>query len=217
MVRLVSYTSNSYVDIVFFQGMCSIPFVPAAGGRWLVLVGLLVSASCALAGGEVNPMTMKLFSPAFGSSEPIPRRYTCDGEDVSPPLRWSGVPGGTRSLALIVDDPDAPDPAAPKMVWSHWVVYNLPPGMDGLPEGIASLPAGALDGINDWNRVGYGGPCPPVGRHRYFFRLYALDAVLPNLERPSRPELLQAMQGHVIAEAELVGTYQRHSAGGPVQ
>ncbi len=162
-------------------------------------------------------MTMKLFSPAFGASEPIPRRYTCDGEDVSPPLRWSGVPDGTRSLALIVDDPDAPDPAAPKMVWSHWVVYNLPPGMDGLPEGIAGLPAGGLDGINDWNRVGYGGPCPPVGRHRYFFRLYALDAVLPNLERPSRPELLQAMQGHVIAEAELVGTYQRHPAGGPVQ
>ncbi len=162
-------------------------------------------------------MTMKLFSPAFGASEPIPRRYTCDGEDVSPPLRWSGVPDGTRSLALIVDDPDAPDPAAPKMVWSHWVVYNLPPGMDGLPEGIASLPAGALDGINDWNRVGYGGPCPPVGRHRYFFRLYALDAVLPNLERPSRQELLQAMQGHVIAEAELVGTCQRHPAGGPVQ
>jgi Raf kinase inhibitor-like YbhB/YbcL family protein len=112
-------------------------------------------------------------------------------------------------LALIVDDPDAPDPAAPKMTWVHWVLYNLPPTVIGLPEGIKALPAGAKEGVNDWKRTGYGGPCPPVGRHRYFHKLYALDAMLPDLNRPTKAKLEQAMKGHIIGEAQLVGTYQK--------
>jgi Raf kinase inhibitor-like YbhB/YbcL family protein len=148
-------------------------------------------------------------SPAFDPGGPIPRRYTCDGADVSPPLAWAGVPAGTRSLVLIIDDPDAPDPAAPRMTWVHWVVYNLPPATGGLAEAADKLPAGAACGLNDWQRADYGGPCPPVGRHRYFHRLYALDMKLPDLGAPGRAELEQAMRGHVLEQAELIGTYQR--------
>jgi len=156
---------------------------------------------------EANAMRFVIQSPAFEEGGSIPSRYTCDGEDVSPPLVWSGIPAGTRSLALIVDDPDAPDPAAPRMVWVHWVLYNLPPDVQGLPEAVVALPPGTLEGRNDWKRTGYGGPCPPVGRHRYFFKLYALDAVLPDLGEPTKAELLDAMKGHVIGEAVLMGTY----------
>jgi len=156
---------------------------------------------------EVHAMNFVIQSPAFEEGGSIPARYTCDGDDVSPPLQWAGVPEGTRSLALIVDDPDAPDPAAPRMVWVHWVLYNLPPDSQGLPEAVEALPAGTLEGINDWKRTGYGGPCPPVGRHRYFFKLYALDTVLPDLGEPNKAELLEAMQGHVLGEAVLMGTY----------
>ena len=152
---------------------------------------------------------MKIASSAFPESGAIPVRYTCEGDDVSPPLAWSGVPRGTRSLALVVDDPDAPDPAAPKMTWVHWVLYNLPPTASALEEAASPLPAGTLEGLNDWKRTGYGGPCPPTGRHRYFHRLYALDTVLPDLHRPTRAKLDQAMRGHVLAEAQLVGTYQK--------
>ncbi len=160
---------------------------------------------------QVTAMSMTLTSPAFEDGDPIPARYTCDDADVTPPLHWSGLPAGTRSLALIVDDPDAPDPAAPKMIWVHWVLYNLPPDTPGLPEAIdpADLPPGTGEGLNDWNRTGYGGPCPPIGRHRYFFKLYALDTVLPDLGTPTKAELLQAMQGHILGEAVLMGTYQR--------
>lgn len=154
-------------------------------------------------------MTMKLTSPAFNPSGDIPTRHTCLGEDLSPALRWSDLPDGTQSLALIVDDPDAPDPKAPKMTWVHWVLYNLPPTAGGLAEGVAALPPGTLEGINDWRRTGYGGPCPPIGRHRYFHKLYALDAVLPDLARPDKARLEQAMQGHILGVAELVGTYQK--------
>jgi hypothetical protein len=139
----------------------------------------------------------------------IPGRFTCDGRDISPVLAWSGIPAGTRSLALIVDDPDAPDPAAPRMVWVHWVLYNLPADSDGLPEAVSTLPAGALEGLNDWKRTGWGGPCPPVGRHRYFFKLYALDTVLADLGRPTKAAIESAMKNHIIETAELVGTYQR--------
>lgn len=156
-------------------------------------------------------MTMHLTSSAFAHQGEIPARYTCDGDDISPPLAWSGVPAGAKSLALIVDDPDAPDPRAPKMTWVHWVLYNLPPGDGGLSEGVRALPAGTLEGLNDWRRPGYGGPCPPVGRHRYFHKLYALDTVLPDLHRPSKAQLEQAMHGHVLAQAELVGTYQKRT------
>jgi len=156
-------------------------------------------------------MTLILTSTAFSPHQEIPLLYTCDGSDQSPPLNWSGVPGGTESLALIVYDPDAPDPAAPQMTWVHWVLYNLPPAATGLVQGIAGpdLPTGTMEGENDWQRTGYGGPCPPIGRHRYFFTLYALDSVLPDLDRPAKAQLEKAMQGHVLAEVELMGTFQR--------
>ena len=153
---------------------------------------------------------MRLTSSAFPHQGPIPAKYTCDGQDVSPPLAWGDVPPGTQSFALIVDDPDAPDPAAPKMTWVHWVLYNLPPHAAGLTEGAGSLPAGTREGINDWKRTGYGGPCPPIGRHRYFHKLYALDTVLTDLGQPTKARLEAAMKGHVLAQAELVGTYQKH-------
>jgi Raf kinase inhibitor-like YbhB/YbcL family protein len=175
---------------------------------------LFVAASLALAplrgGGEEAAMSLSLGSPAFASHAAIPARYTCDGNEASPPLQWRGVPAKAKSLALIVDDPDAPDPAAPQTVWVHWVLYDLPADTDGLPEAVdsARLPPGTREGTNDFGRTGYGGPCPPVGRHRYFFKLYALDTVLPDLGRPDKARLLAAMKGHVVAQAELVGTYQ---------
>ena len=155
-------------------------------------------------------MTMAISSPAFEPEGEIPAIYTCDGKDISPPLRWSGLPEGTQSLVLIMDDPDAPDPAAPKMTWIHWLLYNLPPDANGLPEGAqhSELRAGTLEGANSWGRTGYGGPCPPIGRHRYFFKLYALDTVLSDLHRPEKRDLLRAMRGHVLAEAVLMGVYQ---------
>lgn len=165
--------------------------------------------------GREADMTMTLESPAFAHDGAIPALHTCEGRDASPPLRWSGVPAAARSLALIVDDPDAPDPAAPKRVWVHWVLYNLPRDANGLEEAVSSagLPAGTREGRNDWGRTGYGGPCPPIGRHRYFHKLYALDTVLPDLQQPDKAGLLKAMQGHVIAEAELVGTYRKNTGG----
>ena len=155
-------------------------------------------------------MTLTLTSSGFQSKGTIPKRYTCDGENTSPPLAWTGVPPGTKSLALIVDDPDAPDPARPKMTWVHWVLYNLPPADGGLPEGVSApaLPPGTLPGKNDWQAAGYGGPCPPIGRHRYFHKLYALDVALPDLRQPAKAALEAAMKGHILAQAELVGTYQ---------
>lgn len=152
-------------------------------------------------------MPFTLTSAAFQDGTPIPRRHTCDGDDASPALAWTGVPPGTASLALIVDDPDAPDPAAPRMTWVHWVLYNLPADCEGLAEAVHDLPAGALEGVNDWRRAGYGGPCPPIGRHRYFHKLYALDCVLPDLQQPTKAALETAMQGHVLAETRLIGTY----------
>ena len=158
-------------------------------------------------------MALEITSSAFEHQGAIPRRYTCDGEDVSPALHWRGVPEGTRSLALIVDDPDAPDPEAPRMTYVHWVLYNLPADSAGLAEAVApdQLPDGTGQGVNDWGRTGYGGPCPPIGRHRYFHKLYALDTPLEGLRRPAKTQLEAAMQGHILAQAELVGTYQRSS------
>jgi hypothetical protein len=158
-----------------------------------------------------SSMPLHLTSTAFDSSGTIPALYTCEGKNLAPPLAWSGTPAGAKSLALIVDDPDAPDPAAPKRTWVHWVVYNLPAQDGSLPEGAkdADLPRGALPGQNDWGRTGYGSPCPPIGRHRYFFKLYALDVVLPDLHRPKKAALEAAMEGHVIGKVELIGTYQK--------
>ena len=152
-----------------------------------------------------------LNSPVFAAGSKIPKKYTCEGDDRSPPLAWSGAPAGTKSFALIVDDPDAPDPAAPKMTWVHWVLYNVPAGTASLAEGASSgaLPAGAIEGHNDFGRVRYGGPCPPVGRHRYFFKLHALDVVVPPSKALDKPALEAAMRGHVLAKAELMGTYQK--------
>ncbi|MDQ6971103.1 MAG: YbhB/YbcL family Raf kinase inhibitor-like protein [Mariprofundaceae bacterium] len=161
-----------------------------------------------MAGGTA--MGMEIASAVFENGGAIPSKYTCQGEDVSPPLAFSGIPEAAQSLVLIVDDPDAPDPKAPKMTWVHWLLYNLPPDAGGLAEGVRALPQDALEGMNDWHRTGYGGPCPPIGRHRYFFKLYALDSVLPDLSEPTKPELLAAIKGHVIAEARLIGTYKKH-------
>lgn len=156
-------------------------------------------------------MALKLTSTSFADRSEIPTRYTCEGEDLSPQLAWTGAPEGTRSFALIVDDPDAPDPRAPRMVYVHWVLYNLPADCMELAEDIdpVDLPHGTGEGLNDWHRTGYGGPCPPIGRHRYFHKLYALDAVLSPMHKPAKAQLLAAMEGHVLAEAVLLGTYEK--------
>jgi Raf kinase inhibitor-like YbhB/YbcL family protein len=152
-------------------------------------------------------MAFQLTSPAFTHNGSIPREHTCEGADAQPPLEWSGVPGSAQSLALIVDDPDAPDPKAPQRTFVHWVLYNVPASVTSLRPG--SLPEGSREGTNDWKRTGYGGPCPPIGRHRYFFKLYALNSTLDDLKQPTKAELERAMEGHVAAQAELVGTYEK--------
>jgi len=152
-------------------------------------------------------MAMEITSTAFANEGMIPRRFTCDGEDISPPLSWKGLPGGTKSLALIADDPDAP-----RKTWVHWVVYNLPADSGGLPENVSpekTLAGGGKQGTTDFGRIGYGGPCPPSGTHRYFFKLYALDAEIGLAPGATKEELLQAMAGHVLAEAQLMGRYRR--------
>ena len=152
-------------------------------------------------------MPFELTSTAFAPGEPIPRKYTCDGEDISPPLQWSDPPQGTQSFALINDDPDAP-----VGTWVHWVLYNLPAKARALPEAIppdAELPDGSRHGENSWRRMGYGGPCPPSGTHRYFFKLYALDTMLDLAAGASKEQLLQAMEGHILAQTEVMGVYTR--------
>jgi Raf kinase inhibitor-like YbhB/YbcL family protein len=173
---------------------------------------LLAMACCGAIGAPAankELAMMKITSPAFAHNGEIPQKYTCEGSDVSPPLAWSGVPANAKSLALIVDDPDAPDPKAPQRTWVHWVLYNIPVTVTGLEEGVKSLPPGTLEGTNDWGRTGYGGPCPPIGRHRYFFKLYALDTTLPDLRKPNKAVLESAMKGYVLGQAELIGTYQK--------
>jgi hypothetical protein len=153
---------------------------------------------------------MQITSPAFAPNEAIPSLHTCEDRDVSPALSWSGAPADTKSFVLIVDDPDAPDPKAPQRTWVHWVLYNLPASATQLAENArGKLPEGALEGRNDWKQVGWRGPCPPIGRHRYFFKLYALDAKLADLNGPTKADVEAAMKGHVLANAELVGTYQK--------
>ncbi len=178
--------------------------------RRLRVASILLAVGALLLVNAGPAMALTLTSSAFAPGEKIPSKYTCEGDDLSPPLAFAGVPEGARSLALIVDDPDAPDPNAPKLVWVHWVVFNLAPDSQGLPEDAsrAGLPEGAVTGVNDWKRTSYGGPCPPIGRHRYFHKLYALDITLP--AKPlSKPQLEATMKGHVLAQAELIGTYQK--------
>ncbi|HZD26306.1 MAG TPA: YbhB/YbcL family Raf kinase inhibitor-like protein [Alphaproteobacteria bacterium] len=156
-------------------------------------------------------MSLTLSSRAFTQQGEIPRQYTCEGDELSPPLAWSGAPEGTRSFALVLDDPDAPDPKAPRVTWVHWVLYDMPPTLGTLPQDLAAagLPVGVREGLNSWKRTGYGAPCPPIGRHRYVFKLYALDTALPKLERPTKAALEKAMDGHILARAKLVATYQK--------
>jgi hypothetical protein len=170
------------------------------------LVLLIVIMTIALGGGTA--MGFELRSPAFDLSGVIPRKHTCDGPDLSPALEWTAVPKGTRALALICDDPDAPMGA-----WVHWVLYNLPEDLTGLPEGVPAtetIEQGASQGINDFGKVGYGGPCPPPGKpHRYFFRLYALDERITLSPGARKRDLERAMKGHILGEAELMGKYGR--------
>ncbi len=175
----------------------------------------LVLALCACqprSGPAAGGMT--LTSDAFAAGAEIPAVYTCEGDDRSPPLRWNGVPAGTKSLALVITDPDAPDPAHPQLTWVHWIVLDMPASAEGLQEAVSSdrLPAGAREGTNDFEHTKYGGPCPPIGRHRYFHTLYALDTTFPGLAAPTRAELEAAIAGHVLAKAELIGTYEKHAA-----
>jgi Raf kinase inhibitor-like YbhB/YbcL family protein len=153
-------------------------------------------------------MAFELSSESFLAGGDIPVRHTCEGGDKAPALAWRGAPPGTRSFVLIVDDPDAPDPKAPRMTYVHWIAYDLPATTTKLPEG-GALPPGARDGLNDWNRPGYGGPCPPIGRHRYFFKLYALDVELGDLGTPTKHEIEPRMKGHVLGHAEIMGTYAK--------
>jgi Raf kinase inhibitor-like YbhB/YbcL family protein len=151
-------------------------------------------------------MKIELTSSVFRNGR-IPSHYTCDGDDVSPPLAWNNIPPGTKSLALIADDPDAPN-----KTWVHWVIFNIPPFVDGLPEDVRHdglLPNGACQGRNDFGRIGYGGPCPPSGTHRYFFKLFALDTLLDLEPGSSKDEVLEAMQGHILGQSELMGEYRR--------
>lgn len=154
-----------------------------------------------------DAMKLELTSPAFAHGQPIPVRYTCKGEDISPALAWGEPPAGTQSFALIMDDPDAP-----VGTWVHWVLFNIPASARGLSEAFptdASLPDGSLNGTNSWGRTGYGGPCPPSGTHRYFFKLYALDEPLAINAGADKGELEKAMVGHILASAELMGTFSK--------
>jgi Raf kinase inhibitor-like YbhB/YbcL family protein len=154
-----------------------------------------------------HEMTISVSSSAFEEGGMIPSKYTCDGKDISPPLKWEGVPEGTKSIALISDDPDAP-----MGTWVHWVMWNVPPDAQGLPENVppdSPLPDGSRQGITDFGRPGYGGPCPPSGTHRYYFKVYALDTVLELPTSARKGDLLKAVEGHVLAEGQLMGRYSR--------
>jgi Raf kinase inhibitor-like YbhB/YbcL family protein len=186
------------------------PFVPLL----LLTFGLLYlysSAAWSANGKEKRAMDITLTSPSFAHMGTIPAKHTCEGADLSPALGWTNVPKEAKSLVLIVDDPDAPDPKAPRMTWVHWILYNIPPDSSGLPEAVTAkdLPQGTLEGMSDFKRTGYGGPCPPIGRHRYFFKLYALDTLLPDLKAPKKADLLGAMEGHILTRHELIGTYEK--------
>jgi hypothetical protein len=146
-------------------------------------------------------MALSLTSPAFDANAAIPAAHTCDGSETPPPLTWTGAPKGTKTFALIVDDPDAPDPKAPKRTFVHWVAYDIPASATRMDDS-------HREGVNDAKRRGYSGPCPPIGRHRYFFKLYALDTELGDLGAPTKADLERAMDGHILEQAELIGTYE---------
>ena len=171
----------------------------------LLFLPLCIAGTVMLAAEAADMAAFTLFSSAFKDQAPMDARFSCQGGDISPPLAWTHAPAGTRSFALIMDDPDAPGGT-----WVHWVIYDIPAATRALPEGAAKkLPAGTREGSNSWERTGYGGPCPPSGTHRYFHKLYALDTVLPDLKSPDKATLESAMQGHVLAQAQVMGTYQK--------
>ena len=178
--------------------------------RWISISVLILGISCGRdeKTAETERVTMKLSSPAFVDGGFIPEKHTCEGEDLSPPLSWSDLPEGTKSLTLICEDPDAP-----MGTWVHWVIFNIPPDSDGLPEGVpqdGELPDGTRQGINDFGRIGYNGPCPPPGKaHRYYFKLYALDAKLELNPGVTEDQVLRKIEGHILAQAQLMGRYQR--------
>ncbi len=176
----------------------------------LLFLFLIAIPFLSFAAGEQKMLTLK--STDFQHNGAIPSLFTCYGQNVSPELHWSGIPQNAKSLVLIVDDPDAPDPAAPKLTWVHWLLYNIPVTATALPKAVTAtnLPEGTLQGKNDWKKTGYGGPCPPIGQHRYFHKLYALDIVLPDLHESGKVELEKAMTNHIIEKTELIGVYQRN-------
>jgi Raf kinase inhibitor-like YbhB/YbcL family protein len=188
---------------LFFYGICFVFAMSSCGPS--ATPGNAVALPTQVSAAEKGDQTMafEITSPAFAPGEHIPTKYTCDGEDISPPLHWSDPPDGTRSFALISDDPDAP-----VGTWVHWVLFNLPAKTRDLPEQ-ADPPAGSQDGQNSWKRLGYGGPCPPSGTHRYFFKLYALDTVLNLAAGANKEQLLQAMEGHILGQTEVMGVYSR--------
>jgi len=181
---------------------------PSAGDSWTPLASGSAATDTA---PRSNAMTLKITSSAFQQGGSIPAKYTCEGQDVSPPLAWAGAPSSAKSIAIIVDDPDAPDPAKPQRVYVHWVLYNIPGGISSLSENASrsGLPKGAVQGKNDWGKPQYGGPCPPIGRHRYFFKVYALDTELTGLSGATKADVERAMKGHIVDSGELVGTYQK--------
>ena len=171
----------------------------------MIIIFICIFSTLPLAGAEGG--TMELISPAFDEGGMIPGRYTCDGADVSPPLKWNALPRGTKSLAIICDDPDAPVGN-----WVHWVYYDIPAGTEGLSEKVATddRPAeGGTQGLNDFRKIGYGGPCPPGGTHRYYFKLYALDTTLNLSSGATKKQLLKAMENHIIGQTQLMGKYRR--------
>lgn len=180
----------------------------------LAIIIILLTVFCGCQGKRGSQETsfsggieMEIKSAAFEEGGLIPSEFTCDGADVSPPLTWSSVPAGTKSLALISDDPDAP-----VGIWVHWVIYNIPPTETGLPKvvpGDEKLENGTIQGKNDFSRIGYGGPCPPSGTHRYYFKLYALDTMLDLKPGATKDQLLKAMDGKILAECQLMGKYKR--------
>jgi Raf kinase inhibitor-like YbhB/YbcL family protein len=180
-------------------------------GRAVLMMALAASAAFVASVPEAGAATsFTLESSAFRPQTEIPQRYTCEGRDTSPPLAWRNAPAGTKSFVVLVDDPDAPDPAKPQRTAVHWVVYNLPAREVRLTEGERSLPAGTVLGTNDFHKTGYSGPCPNVGRHRYFFKIYALDETLPpKMGATTQRKVERAMKGHVLAQTQIVGTYQK--------
>jgi Raf kinase inhibitor-like YbhB/YbcL family protein len=174
---------------------------------WALICGILLCTPALAESPRQTGGAMQLTSTAFTQGQAIPRKHTCDGSDISPPLAWSGAPANAKSFALIMDDPDAPGGT-----WVHWVIYNIPAADHALPEAVptsAKLADGAVQGKNSWPKSGYGGPCPPSGTHRYFFKIFALDALLKLPDGATKPQLIAAMEDHVLAQAELMGTYKR--------